>query len=59
MGQLIRHEHAMFFLDNGAGAFLQGSNNVQGCFTLEESFSNRDISVFSVDRLCWLSLEAY
>lgn len=59
MGQLIRHEHAMFSLDNGAGASLQGSKNVQGCFTLEESFFIRDISVFSMDRLCWLSLEAY
>ena len=59
MGQLIRHEYTMFSLDNGRCVSLQGSNNVQGCFTLEESFSIRDISVFSVDRLCWLSLEAY
>ena len=50
MGQLIRDEHTTFCLDNGVGASLQDINNVQGCFTLEESFFIRDISAFSIDR---------
>ena len=49
----------MFSSDNGAGASLQGGNNMQGCFTLEESFFIRDVLAFSIDKYCWLSLEAY